>query len=381
MSTARRVVFPVIRMVIWGVIAVALCVIAFGRPADSATDTAPGGSPDAHFSDSIITAELGSVQNLIEVSAQVQAVAATDVLAGTEGTAVYFAVSSGDRVERGAPLMTIRQSVEREPLERIDSEGNPVMISQPPLVTDRTVVAPASGAITVKASMNQSLGADEVVATIDAGEYFVSGDVPPTQLYRLLELPDEAEVTITDGPAPFNCTGLRLAPQGGGESGEPSTSLRCDIPTDVRVFPSLPATITLITDSATDVVVLPVTAVQGRFESGSVWVVDASDEPVETPVELGLTDGFQIEIVSGLNPGDQVLEFVPSQQPQYPDGGIGEDPYGDEYYEEEYLDDPELSEEEAEGFSDDTIEDDGEASVNGAPGIGVSDSAPVPVES
>ena len=63
--------------------------------------------------------------------------------------------------------------------------------------------------------------------------------------------------------------------------------------------------------AAENVLVVPVTAVQGSVQSGRVWIPGADGEPVERPVTLGLTDGDQVEVTGGLTEGEMVLQFVP----------------------------------------------------------------------
>jgi multidrug efflux pump subunit AcrA (membrane-fusion protein) len=60
-----------------------------------------------------------------------------------------------------------------------------------------------------------------------------------------------------------------------------------------------------------NVLVVPVTAVQGTVQQGKVWVVGADGAQEERAVTLGLTDGEQVEVRGGLAEGDQVLQFVP----------------------------------------------------------------------
>ena len=114
-------------------------------------------------------------------------------------------------------------------------------------------------------------------------------------------------MSITGGPAPFTCTGVRVQ-----VSTEGTASVRCAVPTDQVVFAGLPATMDLALGQVDDALVVPVTAVQGGAGTGNVWV-DAGDgsEPAERPVTLGVNDGTMVEVVDGLAEGDMVRQFVP----------------------------------------------------------------------
>ncbi|AWB95203.1 hypothetical protein DCE93_05650 [Agromyces badenianii] len=83
------------------------------------------------------------------------------------------------------------------------------------------------------------------------------------------------------------------------------------MPGDVRVFPGLSAQVKISAGSADDVLVVPITAVEGGAETGVVWRVTPDGERTEQPVRLGLSDGTQVEVVEGVAEGDQVLQFVP----------------------------------------------------------------------
>lgn len=81
----------------------------------------------------------------------------------------------------------------------------------------------------------------------------------------------------------------------------------------------------LVAGEAKDVLTIPVSAVEGRFESGVVYT-PAPDrgEPIKVPVKLGITDGKRIQVIEGLNESQEILEFVPGKKVdnQIPEGGF-----------------------------------------------------------
>jgi HlyD family secretion protein len=80
-------------------------------------------------------------------------------------------------------------------------------------------------------------------------------------------------------------------------------------PTDVQLLPSMTATVTIVTQSAENVVTVPNAAIS----NGRVGVMrNGSVTPVPVPVVTGITDGVNTQIVSGLQPGDQVVTGVVS---------------------------------------------------------------------
>ena len=62
---------------------------------------------------------------------------------------------------------------------------------------------------------------------------------------------------------------------------------------------------------ATDVLTVPLTAVEGAAGKGVVTVVGADGTEEEREITLGINDGTTVEVTGGLVEGDMVLEFVP----------------------------------------------------------------------
>jgi membrane fusion protein, macrolide-specific efflux system len=67
------------------------------------------------------------------------------------------------------------------------------------------------------------------------------------------------------------------------------------------------ATVNIITNSADNSVLVP----NGAISNGTVRVL-RNGSPVSVPVQTGITDGVNTQIVSGLQPGDQVVTGVTS---------------------------------------------------------------------
>ena len=107
-------------------------------------------------------------------------------------------------------------------------------------------------------------------------------------------------------PCPFTWTGLSTQ-----VSDDGATSVRCSILTDQIVFPGLPAQLNVSVGTAENDIAIPATAVKGGSGTGVVWLANGDGDPVETKVELGVSDGTMVEVKSGLKEGDQVRQFVP----------------------------------------------------------------------
>ncbi len=278
----RRWIFPLLLVVVFGVCAAALVKIAFFPDRSEALV-----APEAGITDPIVAVERGSVVNALTLNGNIARDEALAVRGEINGTVAAVHVTEGATVTAGQKLFTITQD---DPKKNID------------------VLAPEAGEVTgvalVKGQMS-SVGTE--IYTLTPARYHLLATVEPVQLYRLVNAPSEASVTITGGPAPFVCSGVRVQ-----VSAEGTASVRCAIPADQVVFAGLPATMDLALGQVDDALVVPVTAVQGGAGSGNVWV-DAGDgsDPEERPVTLGVNDGAMVEVVSGLEEGESIRQFVP----------------------------------------------------------------------
>lgn len=278
----RRWIFPLLLVLVFGACAAALVKIAFFPDRSEAMVT-----PGASLSEPVIAVERGSVVNALSLPGNVARDDAFAVRTELNGTVLAVHVADGATVKAGQKLFTVRQD---DPRKDID------------------VTAPEAGEISAIALVKgQMTSAGTEIYTLTPNRYHLLATVQPVELYRLVNAPAEASVSITGGPAPFTCTGVRVQ-----VSAEGTASVRCAVPSDQVVFAGLPATMDLALGQVDDALVIPVTAVQGGAGSGNVWV-DAGDgaEPEERAVTLGVNDGTMVEVVEGLEEGESIRQFVP----------------------------------------------------------------------
>lgn len=316
MGVTRRIVFPILRLIIWAVIAVALVKIAFtGADLDPIDDAL---YPTGELVEPTVEVVSATVTNTVTVRGSVVADPAVTVRATLAGTVSALVAGDGQTVDAGAPILRIRQEIPQDPLVRTDpATGEQTVTERRPRVVVETVRAPAAGTLSLPTLKDQVVSVGETIGTVSPGSLSVTGTLTPEQQYRLVGAPTEATVTLKGGPAPFTCTGLRIgaAPQPGGgtEDGGQGASgtVTCAIPAGVTAFPGLGADLEIVNGTAADAVVVPVTAVQGSVQNGNVWVVAESGEHEARAVRLGLTDGERVQVTEGLELGDTVLQFIP----------------------------------------------------------------------
>lgn len=331
MGVFRRVVLPVLRLGVWAVIAVALCVIAFGRGAGAGGETAGSLTPTGGIVEATVPATLGSVASTVELVGTVAADPAATVKATTAGKVGRVRVEVGETVEAETALMDV--VVTLEPVEApVVTAPDGTTTQAPPKERTKTVAVLAGRAGTVASLAvleDQDVAVGTDVATISPGTLSVTAPLTQAQQFRLLTPPASATAQAKGGPAPFSCTGVSTGAAGGTTDGgtaaaspgidpytgaplaAPTAQVRCAVPAGTTVFAGMSVDLTLDVGSADGVVTVPVTAVQGTVAEGVVWVVGDDGAPVERPVVLGLTDGAVVAVTEGLAEGEEVLEFTP----------------------------------------------------------------------
>jgi len=371
---------PVAWLAVFAVIAVALVKIAFV----DGMKPGPGvAGPMAEVTVPVVQATRATVTNTVQIAATIQSDAPVGVRNTAAGVVNYIFLAPGAKVNFGERLYQVRAEVPAETTaeEAADTAagqaGAPVtrQTRTSPAYTYTDVLAPASGTLeTLTVLMNQQVGVGEPTGTVNPGTFTVSGSVDAAQQYRLLAKPGSAQISVVGGPAPFACSSVELKspagdtagsaggnaaggisggaarsvpyavpyaaaiPSGGGApvQGTPTGTITCAVPSGVEVFAGLGATMTVTAGQVTNVITVPLTAVEGSVKEGSVWLAPAgaapgsapldgtpagpAGEPQQRAVQLGLNDGSVIEIVSGLSEGESVREFIPGAPAQLQPG-------------------------------------------------------------
>lgn len=94
-------------------------------------------------------------------------------------------------------------------------------------------------------------------------------------------------------------------------SSEDTTSLECLISHENDVQLGQQGIVVVVDEIRKDVMRLPLSAVAGRNKSGTV-TKKMNGELKNVKVELGATDGAYIEIISGVNVGDEIYSLAPN---------------------------------------------------------------------
>ena len=357
-ASRRRLVFSIVWAVIGALIAASLLKLAFFNAGPTEALQPSGG-----LSTPMASVERGTVVNSFQITGSVAADPGVPVRATEAGTITDVFVKDGAQVTYGQALFDVREQVGQTNPEppAVDPESTappPPAPTPEPIYQYYTITAPATGVLSGFAPLvKQQVAIGEQLGQIGPGTFTVVADLTAANQYRMLDQPTSATVTISGGPAPFECGDLKIgAPpsaNGDGKPGAPAQApspdpfapgdgtggtggtgnvtgqVRCAVPADQRVFAGLNATVEIVAGTAENVLVVPVTAVKGDYATGVVFLPGDGGKPQEVRVGLGLTDGTIIEVRSGLEEGQRILQYVPSEVPLH-DGGFGPDPgFGD----------------------------------------------------
>jgi macrolide-specific efflux system membrane fusion protein len=185
--------------------------------------------------------------------------------------------------------------------------------------------APADGTI-VSVVATGNVPANAPVLVVRHQGFAVTAMVTAQNMYRVYGGIVAGRASLTSGPSGVTCTVVPVAPQGSGtpsgaqppgagpggddvlEAGLPTV---CLLPQRVRAFDGLPAKVGLQFATVHGALTLPVAAVAGSSQQGEVTVVNRDGAHETRQVRLGVSDGSLIQILAGLEPGEQVLAQAP----------------------------------------------------------------------
>ena len=186
-------------------------------------------------------------------------------------------------------------------------------------VNGKELKSPVDGTITSIAPSNESVPSNYPVAIVHYTAFAlnVEADNFLSTLPEYAEL--KAKFQVYDGVGPTDMIAVvspaadenaftGIVPQEG--------ILQCLISQTVDVKTGQSATVVITATTRNDVLILPLSVIAGRQGTGLVTVITPNGERVETKVTLGVTDGANIEILSGLEEGDVVSATPPNLDPR-----------------------------------------------------------------
>ena len=276
----------------------------------------------------------------VETYARLEAERQVSVLARTTGLVEALTVEEGDRVRQGQTLVQLnkeeldlrhRQSKAAfeeasANYERIKVLHEQRMVSQTEYETTRLrfanaklgleetelnltyadLAAPISGIITQRLVELGDLvrGNQEVFVIADLDPLLVRIFVPERRMYQL-HPGQEATLAVEALPDKSFSGGIRMiSPEVDPESGTVKVTL--EVSADGLLKPGMFTTVRIITERRPQTLIVPKKALILETDEDDVFLI-AEGKVQRVTVELGFVEGDQIEIVSGLKEGDQVV--------------------------------------------------------------------------
>jgi HlyD family secretion protein len=159
----------------------------------------------------------------------------------------------------------------------------------------------------------------ELSAIADMGDLIFKGTVDEIDVGKIsVGMPCRIKVGALP-EAPVTGRLSRIAPQAKKDQGATLFDVEIEIDPDQGVYlrAGYSANTEVVIRSKEDVVIIPERLVIFEDDGGGIFVEvpseDPEAEPEKIPVQLGLSDGLNVEIVAGLQVGDQVVQRPPRE--------------------------------------------------------------------
>lgn len=186
-------------------------------------------------------------------------------------------------------------------------------------VNGKELKSPVDGTVTSIAPSNESVPSNYPVAIVQYTGFAlnVEADNFLSTLPEYAELKAKFQVYDGVGPTDMIAVVSPAADENAFTGIVPQEGIQqCLISQTVDVKSGQSATVVITATTRNDVLILPLSVIAGRQGTGLVTVITPNGERVETKVTLGVTDGANIEILSGLEEGDVVSATPPNLDPR-----------------------------------------------------------------
>jgi HlyD family secretion protein len=202
-----------------------------------------------------------------------------------------------------------------------------------------TITAPMDGVITalsvqkgtIVSSSTSVVGGASAMVLSDMSHIFILADVDESEVGGIAPGQD-VEVTADAFPGKkFEGKVVRIATQGVNTSNVVTFEVKIEVTSKNKSLLKLAMTtnVNIIQNRKENVLLVPISAVTRKDRKEIVTVQKADGTTEERPVEIGITDGTNDEVISGVAEGEQVvLHKGPADSRWNGGGGRGGSPFG-----------------------------------------------------
>jgi membrane fusion protein, macrolide-specific efflux system len=265
-----------------------------------------------------VEAKLGSIQDTVQATGEVLPLNRVAINAPVAGRINELLVAEGDHVKAGQILAWMSSTDRAAILDAARAQGPDVYKKWDDTYKPTPIVAPLSGTIIL---LNVVVGqtVDTTVAVYAMSDkLIVKADVDETDIGRV-HLGQPAIVYLDSYPdTPIDGTVFQILYEGVNTNNVITYGVKID-PKHVPPFfrSQMTANIKLITKKKDNVVLLPEAAITPTATGDRQVMVPGPDhKPVPQIVQVGLENGEQAEIISGVQEGDTVLVIRNHYAPQ-----------------------------------------------------------------
>jgi len=251
----------------------------------------------------------GDIRIVISTTGVVEPQNRLEVKPPISGRVEEILVREGDRVEAGSILAILSSSDRASLLDAARFRDEATLKYWEEVYRPSPLIAPIAGEVIVRSvEPGQTVTGNDVVLVI-SDRLIVKAQVDETDIGKVKK-GQEAVISLDAYPetrVPSTVDHIAF------ESKTVSNVTIYEVDILPRVVPEIfrsgmTANVEIVRESKSDVLTLPLEAVEREREGASVLVAgEGKESPRRRPVEIGLSDGFRVEIVSGLGEEDRVL--------------------------------------------------------------------------
>jgi len=265
-----------------------------------------------------VTAKLGSIQETVDATGEVLPLNRVEIKPPIAGRIEKLLVDEGNRVTAGQILAWMSSTDRASILDAARAKGPAEEQKWEDAYKPTPIIAPLSGVIILRnVVVGQTVDATVVIYAM-SDKLIVKADVDETDIGRI-RMGMGAIVTLDSYPdKPINGTVFQVLYEGVNTSNVITYGVKIE-PKNVPPFfrSQMTANISLIANKKENVVLLPEAAIQPTSSGDRQVMVPGPDKkPVARIVQVGLENGDQAEITSGIQDGDEVLVMRKRYTPQ-----------------------------------------------------------------
>jgi membrane fusion protein, macrolide-specific efflux system len=257
----------------------------------------------------VVQAKVGTIQETVEATGEVMPLNRVEIKPPIPGRIETLLVDEGTRVRAGQILAWMSSTDRASILDAARAKGPEAEKKWQDAYKPTPIMAPLSGVIILRnVVVGQTVDASTVLYAM-SDKLIVKADVDETDIGRArLGMP--AVVTLDSYPdKPILGTVFQILYEGVNVSNVITYGVKIE-PKDVPPFfrSQMTANISLVANKKDNVVLLPEAAIQPASSGERQVMVPGPDgKPTPRVVQVGLENGGQAEITSGIQDGEQVL--------------------------------------------------------------------------